>query len=242
MISLRIISRLLEYPDEALWQGKAELLAALSEASELSPTQQMALGAVIRWRCAGRLLDAQAEYTGLFDRGRSTSLLLFEHVHGESRDRGQAMINLLEHYRQAGLQLDSYELPDHLPLFLDFLSMSSPKDAQEWLASIAPILALLGARLHQRNSGYAPLFDLLTQLSGSQARSQNLLPKVCEEARDDTPAALDAVWEEEQVRFMVEQGGCSDEAAKQHQRRFTGSVAPQYLDIGAAAPQGRRSE
>ncbi|MGO4743843.1 nitrate reductase molybdenum cofactor assembly chaperone [Serratia quinivorans] len=239
MISLRIISRLLEYPDEALWQGQRELLAAVAEASELSSQQQASLIEVIHWRCEGRLLDAQAQYTGLFDRGRSTSLLLFEHVHGESRDRGQAMVNLLEQYRQAGLQLDTYELPDHLPLFLDFLSMGSAKDAVEWLASIAPILALLGARLHERESRYGQLFDLLIQLSGSQAHSKNLMPKVREEARDDTPAALDAVWEEEQVRFMVEQGGCSAEEARQHQRRFSGSVAPQYLDVGAAAPQTR---
>ena len=234
MISLKIIACLLEYPDVQLWQGKEELLEAAAAANELNEGQRTALADLIRWRCDGELLDAQSEYSTLFDRGRATSLLLFEHVHGESRDRGQAMVDLLEQYKQAGLQIDSRELPDHLPLFLEFLSTLDDRQARGWLLDIAPILALLGARLHQRESGYAPLFDLLSEISGSEARSENLSDTVSAESRDDTPQALDAVWEEEQVKFMATQEGCGDAQQLAHQRRFAGAVAPQYLSVESA--------
>ncbi|BDH45010.1 nitrate reductase molybdenum cofactor assembly chaperone [Salmonella enterica subsp. enterica serovar Choleraesuis] len=242
MISLKIISCLLEYPDEGLWQAREELCAALEDAPELGPAQRQVLQRLIEGYIQGPLLAAQAEYTQLFDRGRALSLLLFEHVHGESRDRGQAMVDLLEHYKEAGLALNSYELPDHLPLFLEFLSRLDGAQAREWLESIAPILALLGARLHQRESQFGVLFDLLLKLSGSDARSGNLSATVAEEARDDTPAALDAVWEEEQVRFMTPQdgAGCGGDNISAHQQRFSGAVAPQYLNVGEA--QTRRPE
>ncbi|MBK5071752.1 nitrate reductase molybdenum cofactor assembly chaperone [Budviciaceae bacterium CWB-B4] len=237
MISLKILSYLLEYPDQALWQGADELLAATAEADELTAEQKSALAALIHWRCQGNLLDAQEEYSSLFDRGRATSLLLFEHVHGESRDRGQAMVDLLDQYKQAGLQIDSCELPDHLPLFLEFLSVLDESQARGWLQDIAAILALLGARLHERDSGYAALFDLLTDISGSEARSANLKETVSAEARDDTPQALDAVWEEEQVKFIdaQSQNECGNSAQQAHQRRFAGAVAPQYLSVESAS-------
>lgn len=75
-------------------------------------------------------LDARAQYSELFDRGRATSLLLFEHVHGESRDRGRAMVDLLAQYEQHGLQLNSRELPDHLPLYLEY--WRSCRKAKPW--------------------------------------------------------------------------------------------------------------
>lgn len=234
MISLKIIAYLLEYPDTDLWHNKDELLEAAAQADELSENQRLILADLIHWRCKGDLLDAQSEYSSLFDRGRATSLLLFEHVHGESRDRGQAMVDLLDQYKQAGLLIDSRELPDHLPLFLEFLSTLDDRLARSWLLDIAPILALLGARLHQRESRYASLFDLLSEVSGSEARSENLTNVVSAESRDDTPQALDAVWEKEQVKFMATQEGCGDAQQVAHQRRFAGAVAPQYLSVESA--------
>lgn len=241
MISLKIISYLLEYPDPTLWQVADELLIATVEAEELTPAQKNALAELICWRCHGDLLDAQEEYSSLFDRGRATSLLLFEHVHGESRDRGQAMVNLLEQYQQAGLRIDSCELPDHLPLFLEFLSILDDEQAREWLQDIAAILALLGARLHERGSRYAALFDLLIDISGSDAQSANLKETVYAEDRDDTPEALDAVWEEEQVKFIdaQSQNECGNSEQLAHQRRFAGAVAPQYLSIESASVKNR---
>ncbi|UQY43148.1 nitrate reductase molybdenum cofactor assembly chaperone [Mixta hanseatica] len=233
MMALRIIGRLLDYPDRALFEHQQELEEALADARELNAQQRAQLMAVVRDFSARPLLDLQADYCELFDRGRATSLLLFEHVHGESRDRGQAMVDLLEQYRAAGLELDSRELPDFLPLYLEYLSSRSPEEAREGLVDIAPILALLGARLRQRNSRWADLLDVLLALSGSGVVADTLEPQVAQEARDDTPQALDAVWEEEQIRFLGEQG-CASAQQEAHQRRFAGAVAPQYLDVAQA--------
>lgn len=231
MIELLVISRLLEYPDAALWQHKQELRDALAEGGALNLQQAAQLNDFITTLCGQDLLDAQAAYGELFDRGRATSLLLFEHVHGESRDRGQAMVNLMAQYEQAGMEIDSRELPDHLPLYLEYLSQRTQEDALGGLQDIAPILALLGARLKQRESRYAVLFDVLIGLSQSDVAVDSVSKQIADEARDDTPQALDAVWEEEQVKFVADQG-CGESEISSHQRRFAGAVAPQYLNIG----------
>ncbi len=230
MIELLIISRLMEYPDDALWQHQEELTAALAEGKLFNEQQHEALTSFIASLCGRELLDAQASYGALFDRGRATSLLLFEHVHGESRDRGQAMVNLMNQYQQEGMEIDSYELPDHLPLYLEYLSQRNPADAQGGLQDISPILALLSARLKQRESDYALLFDLLLALAESDVSVDSVRKQIANEARDDTPQALDAVWEEEQVKFMADDS-CGESEITAHQRRFAGAVAPQYLNI-----------
>ncbi|VEB58738.1 respiratory nitrate reductase 1 subunit delta [Salmonella enterica subsp. enterica] len=150
MIELVIVSRLLEYPDAALWQHQQELFDALASSENLDKEDAQTLGVFLRDLTAQDLLDVQAAYSELFDRGRATSLLLFEHVHGESRDRGQAMVDLMAQYEQHGLQLDSRELPDHLPLYLEYLAQLPKSEALGGLQDIAPILALLSARLQQR--------------------------------------------------------------------------------------------
>ena len=211
MIELVIVSRLLEYPDAALVQHQQELFDALASSENLDKEDAQTLGIFLRDLLARDLLDAQADYSQLFDRGRATSLLLFEHVHGESRDRGQAMVDLMAQYEQHGLQLDSRELPDHLPLYLEYLAQLPKEEAVGGLQDIAPILALLGARLQQRESNYAVLFDLLVKLANASVDSQK-------------------VWEEEQVKFFADQS-CGESEISAHQRRFAGAVAPQYLNI-----------
>lgn len=230
MNSLRVIGLLLDYPSADLWEYRLELLEAVDEATELTAQQRHDLALYIQAFCQQDLLDAQSAYTGLFDRGRATSLLLFEHVHGESRDRGQAMVDLMGQYREAGLEIDSRELPDYLPLYLEYLTTGDESKARDGLLDIAPILALLSARLQERSSHYAELFDLLLAMSGADIATETVRESIKQEARDDTPAALDAVWEEEQIKFLGEQS-CStgDEAA--HQKRFAGAVAPQYLNL-----------
>lgn len=230
MIELVVISRLLEYPDAALWQHQQEVFDALASGENLTKAGAQQVGVFLRDLTSQDLLDAQANYSELFDRGRATSLLLFEHVHGESRDRGQAMVDLLAQYERHGLQLDSRELPDHLPLYLEYLAQLSLAEAIGGLQDIAPILALLKARLAQRESHYATLFDALLSLANTQVDNAQVAEKIAGEARDDTPQALDAVWEEEQVKFFAEQG-CGDSDITAHQRRFAGAVAPQYLNI-----------
>lgn len=229
MWSLKIISRLLDYPNEELWCHFHELMESVDECSELTLIQKKDLQGWIQAYRQQNLFDAQAAYCGLFDRGRSLSLLLFEHVHGQSRDRGQAMIDLLNEYQKVGLELNEQELPDHLPLYLEYLAILPQIDARQGLDDIAPILGLLAERLKQRGSHYSEVISLLVALAAIEINQAPIADKVRQETRDDTPQAFDQVWDEEQVTFM--DTSCCDAKTKAHQRRFTQSVQPQYLDI-----------
>ncbi len=224
MKSLKMIGCLLDYPNDALWLHQQELE---QESAEYGPEIQSFIGRLYQQQ----MLEAQAAWGELFERGRATSLLLFEHVHGESRDRGQAMVDLLSQYQQAGLFLDKRELPDYLPVYLEYLSILPDAEARQGLEDIAPILALLGARLQQRESHYAVLVDTLLALAESPLRSEALAQQVAVEPDDTSPAALDAVWQEEQVRFIADKS-CSS-SMSEHQHRFATTTQPQYLDLTA---------
>ena len=123
-----------------------------------------------------------------------------------------------------------------LPASLPLPDARPEAEALGGLQDVAPILGLLSARLQQRESGYAALFELLLKLANAQVDSQKVAEKIADEARDDTPQALDAVWEEEQVKFFADQG-CGESEISAHQRRFAGAVAPQYLNISNGGQQ-----
>ncbi|MDA8478966.1 nitrate reductase molybdenum cofactor assembly chaperone [Citrobacter sp. Awk 4] len=228
---LKVIGLLMEYPDEFLWECREDAIALVrNEAPMLSDFAEELLNAP--------LLEKQAQWCEVFDRGRATSLLLFEHVHAESRDRGQAMVDLLAQYEKVGLQLNCRELPDHLPLYLEYLSILPEAEAKEGLQNVAPILALLGGRLKQRETPWYHLFDALLVLAGSPLSSDSVTKQVSGETRDDTRQALDAVWEEEQVKFIEDNATTCDSSPLQHyQRRFSQDVAPQYVDVSSGGPK-----
>ena len=207
---LKVIGLLMEYPDELLWECKDDALALVRhEAPMLNDFTDALLSAP--------LLDKQAEWCEVFDRGRATSLLLFE---------------------QVGLQLECRELPDHLPLYLEYLSVLPEAEAREGLQNVAPILALLGGRLKQRDTPWYQLFDALLFLAGSPLSSDSVTKQVDTETRDDTRQALDAVWEEEQVKFIEDNAtACDSSPLQQYQRRFSQDVAPQYVDVSAGGPK-----
>jgi nitrate reductase delta subunit len=198
---LQLLSLLLDYPKQPLVDAKAELLAIVADAAIASELKQ-SLSAFISSRTNGELMDWQSEYDSLFERGRSLSLLIFEHIHGESRDRGQAMVNLLAQYREAGLDIGVKELPDYLPLYLEFLSTQGEHNAQIGLEEIAPVLAVLLCRLQQRESDYASIFATLVALSAAEVDLADIKSQIAGEKRDDTPKELDKVWEEEMVSFI----------------------------------------
>ncbi|WP_075182782.1 nitrate reductase molybdenum cofactor assembly chaperone [Pantoea sp. 1.19] len=223
MTLLKVIALLLDYPDEALWPALPELERRIRESDP-------ALLPFLSRYFASPPLDKQAEWCGLFERGSATSLLLFEHVHGESRDRGQAMVDLLAQYQRAGLQLSRRELPDYLPLYLEYLSLQPETVAREGVRDIAPILALIGGRLRLRDSDFSQLMDALLRCADSPLRSASLAARLTGEARDDTPAAMDAIWQEEQVKFGEDPRRC-DHEMQQHQQRFRQQAGAEYLDL-----------
>ncbi|MGQ7248050.1 nitrate reductase molybdenum cofactor assembly chaperone [Halomonas sp. V046] len=214
-LGIRALARLLDYPDAGLIEALPEIRRALTAMPLPQGGEKPAL---LDWcdRLERQdLLDLQSAYVAQFDRGRSTSLLLFEHVHGESRDRGQAMVDLLAEYETAGYHLDSRELPDYLPLFIEYLSTLDPKRIAGWLGDIHHILALLTARLQAKDNDYARIPLALLSLIGAEAEVDVHRDKVKEEPADDTPAAIDAVWEEEAVRFSAESDqDCSLQSAE----------------------------
>ncbi|MEE4218292.1 MAG: nitrate reductase molybdenum cofactor assembly chaperone [Xanthomonadales bacterium] len=216
---LKVMARLLEYPNEELQASKDILVATVLEDRHLPRQNKEQLLRCIDLVCDGTLLDMQENYVGTFDKGRATSLLLFEHVHGESRDRGQAMVDLMEEYRANGLEIDAKELPDYLPLFLEYLSTRPQDEIRNWLEDIHHILGLLGERLYQRESLYHVVMDSLLVLSGRETNRQELAQIVASEERDDTPEALDKVWEEEMVKFVDDQGSSCNTGGVVGQRR-----------------------
>lgn len=204
MLSLRVLARLLDYPTVELQQAAGEMIEILHAERRWSLDLRRQLMSWCQRLADAELLELQAEYVALFDKGRATSLLLFEHVHGESRDRGQAMVDLMNEYTAAGFELDARELPDYLPLFLEYLSTRDEAGIGRWLGEIRHILALLTARLEEREADHALVPLALLALIGAESDVDSHREAAKAEEPDDTPEALDAVWEEEVVRFTAD--------------------------------------
>ena len=184
--SLRVLARLLGYPDAELRGHLAELRDALHEERALPPQRLAELEALLASLAQGAPLDVEAAYVELFDRGRSTSLHLFEHVHGDSRERGPAMIDLAQTYEKAGMYLAEGEMPDFLPVLLEFTSTQPPREAREFLSEMAHIFNAIFSALQQRGSAYASVLGALLELAGEKAQPVEIAAE----------EPMDAVWQE----------------------------------------------
>ena len=208
---LKIISCLLDYPKAELLTYRAELALEIGESREISPQMRLRLLDALSALCDCELMDAQENYGLLFDQGRSVSLHLFEHVHGESRDRGQAMVDLMEVYRTNGFEMDALELPDYLPLFLEYLSNRPDLEVREWLSDVSHIIARVAARLEERDDAgtiYAVLLESLLMIAGQQEQLEALRGTLSNEKPDNTPEAIDQEWEETAVTFGTPDKAC----------------------------------
>ncbi len=208
MKTLKVLSALLCYPQPEIQAALAEMVAALAEENRLPESTHRALQALINQMRRTDAMDLQESYIGLFDRGRALSLHLFEHLHGQSRDRGQAMVDLLETYRRHGFELSARELPDYLPLFLEYLAQRPADEALSLLTDAMPVIALIGARLAERGSDYQVVFDALAALVGEPASIADIRRQAAIEGPDETVVNMDQIWEEEAVTFLANQEGC----------------------------------
>jgi nitrate reductase delta subunit len=200
--TFKVFSALLSYPTAELQQAAPELQAVVAAENILSAAVRRQLDILIEEIVARDLYDLQERYVLLFDRTRSLSLHLFEHVHGESRDRGQAMINLKTLYEKNGLSITAAELPDFLPLFLEFLSTRPAAEAFELLGQPAHILSAIAERLRKRRSPYEAVFRALVALSTTKPKVEQVAELLGTPDPDPTDlAALDAAWEDEPVTF-----------------------------------------
>ncbi|MBE0475097.1 nitrate reductase molybdenum cofactor assembly chaperone [Rhodoferax sp.] len=185
-LSLRVLARLLSYPDTQLRADLDDMRQALLSEKAIAPARLEELDALINALARGNALDNEADYVEVFDRGRATSLHLFEHVHGDSRDRGPAMIDLAQTYEKAGLFLGPDEMPDYLPVVLEFVSTQPPTEARAFLSEMAHIFNAIFNALQQRKSPYASVLGALLELSGEKAHPVKIVA--------DEP--LDTTWEE----------------------------------------------
>jgi nitrate reductase delta subunit len=210
--TLKALSALLAYPTAQLQTAMPELIAAIDREALLPAAVRSRLDLLLEEMAAGDLYDLQERYVLLFDRTRSLSLHLLEHVHGESRDRGQAMINLKSLYESAGLAMTATELPDFLPLFLEFLSTRPRAEACALLAHPAHVLAAIAERLRKRRSPYEAAFGALLALASEQPEDDAVAGLMAAPDTDAADlAALDAAWEDEPVAFGPSAGSaCKD--------------------------------
>lgn len=212
MRTYQILGRLLAYPEEEMIAALPAMHRLLAREGVLPAPQRAAIDALAAELQGSDLMDAQERYVTLFDRTRSLALHLFEHVHGDSRDRGMAMVDLIEVYRKHGFEIASNELPDYLPLFLEFLAQLDPKEARALLRDAAPVIAPIQARLAKRESAYAAVLAALLHLAEAKPVAPASLPE-----EDDSLDALDREWEEAAVTFgpgaPAQGDGCSRAAA-----------------------------
>lgn len=193
-LTLRVLAHLLRYPDSAFLAHIDDMRQALRTESALPPKRLAELDALLQHLARTPTLDIESTYVELFDRGRQTALHLFEHVHGDSRDRGPAMIDLIQTYEKAGLYLGPQELPDHLPVLLEFASTQPAQQAREFMAEISHIVRVIFSALLARQSPYASVLAAVLELAGDKAEAVPLAPE----------PAMDESWSEPEVF-----GGCS---------------------------------
>lgn len=196
--TFRALSALLAYPTEELTMATSEIAAVIAAERLVSQEAIEQLRPLLADLATMDLYDLQESYVELFDKTRRHSLHLFEHIHGESRDRGQAMVDLVEHYQRGGLLISANELPDFIPLFLEFLSARPLDEARGLLKETAHILALLQERLAKRNGGYAAVFSAILSIAGEVGVTGATVET--DDEHDDL-AAIDAAWEETAVTF-----------------------------------------
>jgi nitrate reductase delta subunit len=198
MKTFKILGLMLTYPKDEMVSHLDELVNVLED-EKILPAKQIKAIAKLTSEMAGMdLMDLQEAYVETFDRGRSHCLHLFEHIHGESRDRGQAMVDLADMYKTKGLYIDIgtvAELPDYLPLFLEYLSLCELEEAKDLLGDTIHVVAAIGAKLKKKDNKYHVVFKALEELSQIKVDKKVIEEAVANE-EDLSLEAIDKEWEE----------------------------------------------
>lgn len=191
MLIFKAFSALLSYPSAETRQALPEIAGVVRASKLVGPAERQGLLTLIEEIGDGDLLAAEERYVDLFDRGRALSLHLFEHLHGDGRDRGAAMVELKALYAAAGFELTASELPDYLPVVLEYLSQRDMTEARDMLADCARILASIARSLIARQSGYAAVPQALLVIAGEKPVDTTGVKPVREPAE-----TLDRDWAE----------------------------------------------
>jgi len=204
MISFKALGALLDYPTSELQLAADEIEQALREERAIPAAELDEVSAFIDRLRRADVMDLQEQWVGMFDRSKRLALHLYEHSHGESRDRGQAMVNLALVYRMNGFELAASEMPDYLPLFLEFLSQIPKEAARRYLADAIDIVEALRIRLEERDSTYAALLGALVPLAARAMDEGEVEAILAGEPEDPEDfEELDREWAEEPVDFTA---------------------------------------
>ena len=205
MRALKALAALLSYPTAELVEALPDIRAEIASERRIGRRDRERIDTLIDAIAAADLLEAQEEYVALFDRGRATALNLYEHLHGDSRDRGQAMVELAQLYAGGGLELSARELPDYLPVLLEYLSTRPFPEVKEMLGDCAHIVRSIGEALVRRGSAHSAVLGALLAIAGE---AELEIPR--EEPAPEVERTLDEEWAEEPVLFGL---GCGDARA-----------------------------
>ena len=241
-LTLRALSALLGYPSAELKAHISEIRAAITDEAALPGPARRRLGPLLDRLAEGDLLELQADYSELFDRSRSLSLHLFEHVHGDNRQRGQAMIDLGQQYLDRGFMLGSPEMPDFVPVFVEFASCLEPAEARDMLRQPAHVFAALEQRLAERTSPYAAVFSALLDAAGARP-DRAALAELEANAPPDDPAKIDEEWEEKAVTFTAphDMGGPTGVLGGAVQGATPGEQAPAAMRASSIMRRAERA-
>lgn len=198
MRTIKLLGFLLTYPDQDHVRVVEEAAHILETEKWISADTTKQLLEALQVFQTRNILDIQEEYVALFDRTPSLSLHLFEHIHGDSRDRGQAMVDLMKVYEDAGLFIDHDEMPDYLPLFAEYLSVLTPEEASENLGSVVNILSSIAMRLKNRESFYATIFDALIETASRQPDKEAVAKNMAlSSGAAPSLQEIDTAWEDQ---------------------------------------------
>lgn len=162
----KIVSLLLDYPNEEVKENLGGMMEVIEEEGCLNESQCAKLRKFLHYAISLSLTQWQQQYVQLFDFSTHSNLYLFDHVYGDSRERGQAMVDLTEMYAKSGFTPCSNELPDYLPLFLEYLSLlTKAEESEKLLQEVSPILGNMKQALDKKETAYAFLLDILQTLS-----------------------------------------------------------------------------
>ena len=229
MKTFKLLGLLLTYPKEQLQAVVGSFTGVFVEEGLLSKRQLKSLQPLMDDYANNDLIELQEEYVNTFDRSRNHSLYLFEHIHGESRDRGAAMVDMKEMYATKGLHISSNELPDYLPVFLEYLSYCEIEEALAILADGIDVIATIGVHLKKAKSVYAPIFKVIENLPAIKVDKIKVALAVINAPKDpETFDELDKEWEESPA-FGGDEADCSScesyqQSSEDSQNLFSGDI------------------
>ena len=229
MKTFKLLGLLLTYPGQQLQEAVGSFAEVFASEDLLTKRQIKSLQPLLDDYANGDLITLQERYVNTFDRGRNHCLYLFEHIHGESRDRGAAMVDMKEMYAGKGLDISSNELPDYLPVFLEFLSFCELEEAIEMLSDAIDVVATIGAHLKKDKSIFSSVFKVIENLPKIKVDKKKVALAVKNAPKDpETFDELDKEWEETPA-FGNDEADCNSCSAYQKcgddsQNLFSGDI------------------